>query len=45
MDKPLNREAGKELVQMVMRHGAACDQHEVIQKYLGDDLNDIDVWA
>ncbi|EPY22990.1 mitochondrial intermediate peptidase [Strigomonas culicis] len=42
---PLNRDAGRELVQKVMRHGAACDPKEVIQSYLGDNLNDIDIWA
>lgn len=44
-DNPMSRQAGRELVSQVMRFGAACDQHEVIQKYLGEDLNDIDVWA
>ncbi|KAH9578237.1 Peptidase M3A/M3B catalytic domain [Trypanosoma melophagium] len=42
---PLNRDAGRELVQKVMRHGAACNPVEVIEKYLGDDLDEIDVWA
>ncbi|RNF12869.1 metallo-peptidase, Clan MA(E), Family M3 [Trypanosoma rangeli] len=42
---PLNRAAGKELVQSVMRYGAACNPVEVIEKYLGDDLDEIDIWA
>ncbi|KAF8291081.1 putative mitochondrial intermediate peptidase [Trypanosoma cruzi] len=42
---PLNRAAGKELVQEVMRHGAACNPVEVIEKYLGDNLDEIDIWA
>ncbi|KPI87377.1 mitochondrial intermediate peptidase putative metallo-peptidase Clan MA(E) Family M3 [Leptomonas seymouri] len=42
---PLNRTAGRELVEKVMAHGAACDPKETIEKYLGDDLMDIDIWA
>ncbi|KAG5489611.1 hypothetical protein GH5_00489 [Leishmania sp. Ghana 2012 LV757] len=42
---PLNREAGRELVDKVMCHGAACDPRETIEKYLGDNLTDIDIWA
>lgn len=42
---PLNRTAGKELVEKVMSHGAACDPCETIERYLGDNLSDIDVWA
>lgn len=42
---PLNRNAGRELVDKVMRYGAACDPRDTIEKYLGDDLNDIDIWA
>lgn len=42
---PLNRDAGRELVQKVMRYGAACDPVEVIQNYLVEDLDEIDIWA
>ncbi|KAK7200528.1 mitochondrial intermediate peptidase [Novymonas esmeraldas] len=42
---PLNRDAGRELVEKVMCHGAACDPRETIQNYLGDNLTDIDIWA
>lgn len=42
---PMNRAAGKELVDMVLKHGAACNPSEVLSKYLQDDLDDIDVWA
>lgn len=42
---PMNRAAGKELVDMVLRHGAACQPVEVLSKYLGDDLEEIDVWG
>lgn len=42
---PLNRAAGRELVEKVMRYGAACDPRETIEKYLGDNLTDIDIWA
>jgi mitochondrial intermediate peptidase len=42
---PLNRAAGKELVDMVLRHGAACQPVELLSKYLGDDLDEIDVWG
>ena len=42
---PLNRAAGRELVEKVMSHGAACDPKETIEKYLGDDLLDMDIWA
>lgn len=42
---PLNRDAGRELVEKVMSYGAACDPRTTIEKYLGDDLNDIDIWA
>jgi len=42
---PLNRAAGRELVDKVLRHGAACNAREVLSTYLGDDLDEIDVWA
>lgn len=44
-ENPLNPEAGSELVDKVMKYGAACNQTEVIEKYLGDNLDDIDAWA
>ena len=44
-ENPLNPAAGSELVEKVMRHGAACDQTAVIENYLGDNLDDIDAWA
>lgn len=42
---PLNRDAGRELVQKVMRFGAACDPAATIESYLGDKLSEIDIWA
>ncbi|KAG8348727.1 putative Peptidase family M3 [Trypanosoma vivax] len=42
---PLNRDAGRELVQSVMRFGAACNPVEVIEKYLNDKLDEIDIWV
>lgn len=42
---PLNRAAGRELVNKVLRHGAACQPAEVLSNYLGDDLDEIDVWG
>lgn len=42
---PVSRAAGQELIDKVLCHGAACDPRQTIERYLGDDLNDIDVWA
>ncbi|CUG93829.1 mitochondrial intermediate peptidase, putative [Bodo saltans] len=42
---PLNRAAGRELVDKVLRHGAACHPVELLSQYLGDDLDEIDVWG
>ena len=43
--EPLNRKAGRELIDKVLRHGAACNPAEVLTKYLEDDLDEIDLWA
>jgi intermediate peptidase len=43
--EPLNRKAGRELVDMVLRHGAACNPADVLSKYLQDDLDEIDLWV
>ncbi|EPY31484.1 metallo-peptidase, Clan MA(E), Family M3 [Angomonas deanei] len=40
---PLNRDAGRELVDKVMKYGAACNPRETIEHYLKDDLNDIEI--
>ncbi|CBH16104.1 metallo-peptidase, Clan MA(E) Family M3 [Trypanosoma brucei gambiense DAL972] len=45
MKDPLNRDAGRELVQKVMRHGAACNPVDVIENYLEDKLDEIDIWV
>eukprot|EP00796_Vickermania_ingenoplastis_P010988 gene10988-7632_t len=42
---PLSRTAGRELVQKVMAHGAACDPVKTIEAYLGDRLEDVPTWA
>ncbi|CCW63891.1 unnamed protein product [Phytomonas sp. EM1] len=40
----VNREAGEELVNKVMRFGAACDPVKTLEGYLGESLSDIDSW-
>jgi intermediate peptidase len=42
---PLNRDAGRELVDKVLKYGAACNPKEVLSNYLGDNLDEIDVWG
>ena len=42
---PLNASAGRELATIVLSQGAACDPRILLEQYLGDKLDDIDVWA
>lgn len=42
---PLNRAAGRELIDKVMSYGAACDPRATIEAYLGDNLDDTEIWA
>eukprot|EP00758_Cryptobia_borreli_P001723 Tbor_TRINITY_DN2480_c0_g1::TRINITY_DN2480_c0_g1_i1::g.2574::m.2574/K01410/MIPEP; mitochondrial intermediate peptidase len=43
-EKTMNREAGTELVDKVMKYGAACNPKEVLAEYLNEDLDEIDTW-
>lgn len=42
---PLNRAAGKELVDQVMSLGAACNAKATMEKYLNVPFTDIEVWG
>lgn len=42
---PLNRAAGKELVDKVMAYGAACNARKTMESYLDVPLQDIEVWG
>lgn len=42
---PLNRAAGQELVDKVMRFGAACNAKKIMESYLEVPLKDIEVWG
>ncbi|KNH08733.1 mitochondrial intermediate peptidase [Perkinsela sp. CCAP 1560/4] len=41
---PLNRKEGDRLRQEVMCFGGACDPKATLQAYLGEDLDDLEVW-
>lgn len=43
-EKVMNKAAGQALATEVLSLGAACNTRDVLEKYLDDDLDEIDVW-
>lgn len=43
-EKVMNKAAGQALASEVLSLGAACNTRDTLQLYLGDDLDDVDVW-